>query len=102
MLLLGLIPACAGKTYSLVVMMWTSRAHPRVCGENRTATPRASKADGSSPRVRGKQLGSAEVDNLAGLIPACAGKTVQAFLPAHAPEAHPRVCGENFMSYANF
>ena len=50
---------------------------------------------GSSPRVRGKQLGAAHRVAAPGLIPACAGKT-----PTSPPDrtrswAHPRACGEN-------
>ena len=30
----GLIPACAGKTRALLVLMFERWAHPRVCGEN--------------------------------------------------------------------
>ena len=32
--LLGLIPACAGKTHAEEVSRYTDWAHPRVCGEN--------------------------------------------------------------------
>ena len=31
----GLIPACAGKTALIWLLGRSSRAHPRVCGENR-------------------------------------------------------------------
>ena len=50
----GLIPAHAGKTCSTA---WPCRrpwAHPRACGENRTAWPRTVRSLGSSPRMRGK------------------------------------------------
>ena len=29
------------------------------------------------------------------ITPACAGKTVPVVIEKHAPEDHPRVCGEN-------
>ena len=92
---LGLIPACAGKTCEHHSRTSQERAHPRVCGENmRTASASAEKP-GSSPRVRGK-LRSTMFDTVAtGLIPACAGKTQGASRLAATPWAHPRVCGEN-------
>ena len=50
----GLIPVCAGKTMPCRTSRRTSRAHPRVCGENRPVPSRPGKSGGSSPRVRGK------------------------------------------------
>ena len=50
---------------------------------------------GSSPRVRGKPLAIATGIPASGLIPACAGKTIQYGDPDGNGEAHPRVCGEN-------
>ena len=70
-------------------------AHSRACGENGSAQKDGSVLAGSSPRVRGKQLGAAHRVAAPGLIPACAGKT-----PTSPPDrtrswAHPRACGEN-------
>ena len=72
----GLIPACAGKTKSRVGRNRGRGAHPRVCGENSTDQAITAHSMGSSPRVRGKP--SPGVSALAGrgLIPACAGKTL--------------------------
>ena len=52
---MGLIPACAGKTPALMASAALDRAHPRVCGENRTLTTLPRCSVGSSPRVRGKR-----------------------------------------------
>ena len=51
------------------------RAHPRVCGENFYHKHVKTLVDGSSPRVRGKQVVQALGGQAGGLIPACAGKT---------------------------
>ena len=51
--------------------------------------------NGSSPRVRGKQLARFSPTFSAGLIPACAGKTNSAHQWTPHIQAHPRVCGEN-------
>ena len=50
----GLIPACAGKTKPMTMMITYQAAHPRVCGENRSLTAPCPSLFGSSPRVRGK------------------------------------------------
>ena len=91
----GLIPACAGKTWPARNRTRRQPAHPRVCGENRSASSRSRRAPGSSPRVRGKPAECPVVDALRGLIPACAGKTPVPVSARFLPGAHPRVCGEN-------
>ena len=91
----GLIPACAGKTGPRLRPWLLHRAHPRVCGENATEPTVGDQPAGSSPRVRGKLHFVAIQDRLDGLIPACAGKTVDMQLAYSIIRAHPRVCGEN-------
>ena len=71
----GLIPACAGKTRLVFLHSTTTRAHPRVCGENKVTSTPSAPPRGSSPRVRGKLWLVPEITVLPGLIPACAGKT---------------------------
>ena len=75
-----------------MVILW---AHPRVCGENQSVNIKIHPASGSSPRVRGKQSREQQHVCDAGLIPACAGKTVARYFPRVSSQAHPRVCGEN-------
>ena len=93
----GLILACAGKTYRRADPSPFRRAHPRVCGENYDKVKAEFFAEGSSPRVRGKQPAGRQPPPGLGLIPACAGKTHSDFLLLRAWWAHPRVCGENFL-----
>ena len=71
----GLIPACAGKTFPLLLMRSLRPAHPRVCGENVRPAGLNSPTVGSSPRVRGKRGYKYSKVLISGLIPACAGKT---------------------------
>ena len=92
---MGLIPACAGKTSIIHAMTPGASAHPRVCGENFKRLFLHLKKRGSSPRVRGKPGHEADTVQHVGLIPACAGKTRQGSLYAASLGAHPRVCGEN-------
>ena len=70
-----LIPACAGKTLSLLLLRTACRAHPRVCGENGHEEIMQIPSLGSSPRVRGKRPKRDPYTLPGGLIPACAGKT---------------------------
>ena len=90
-----LIPACAGKTLPPTWTAAPTRAHPRVCGENAHRPGRRIQARGSSPRVRGKLCVHVSAPAGAGLIPACAGKTVCRYPAEPRGRAHPRVCGEN-------
>ena len=73
--ILGLIPACAGKTKDVAGRGKRARAHPRVCGENALVRIRKNFFPGSSPRVRGKLSALVFDTSIFGLIPACAGKT---------------------------
>ena len=70
-----LIPACAGKTRELQRGPLVLSAHPRVCGENTKLARTMCAHHGSSPRVRGKLDLIQNRVMVAGLIPACAGKT---------------------------
>ena len=92
---LGLIPACAGKTWKWRKRHENGWAHPRVCGENWRRTSSPASTIGSSPRVRGKRAGSGWRGGPRGLIPACAGKTSTRPSAEAYRGAHPRVCGEN-------
>ena len=88
-------PACAGKTYGIIVLATSHKDHPRMCGENNNMTIFNQMSMGSPPHVRGKlrlaQLAVAE----SGITPACAGKTIIAGgRPAFGGD-HPRMCGEN-------
>ena len=53
-------------------------AHPRVGGENKDALAAVKGTAGSSPRGRGKRQQDVTVQDLEGLIPAWAGKTLRA------------------------
>ena len=52
----GLIPAHAGKTVFMIVVVATETAHPRSRGENTAARGDKVAGVGSSPLTRGKQL----------------------------------------------
>ena len=98
----GLIPACAGKTVRSTTPVGVLRAHPRVCGENDRAAVARLTSKGSSPRVRGKPPSKFPKLGPGGLIPACAGKTPFRLGVRGRLRAHPRVCGENHMVFVGW
>ena len=78
--------------------MYTTKAHPRACGENFGFDSRCPFDAGSSPRVRGKLKSEAEITTKVRLIPARAGKTAFVAWRCDVRQAHPRACGENRLS----
>ena len=52
--LIGITPACAGKSFISAEKRPSMKDHPRVCGEKWTGVKRGLCALGSPPRVRGK------------------------------------------------
>ena len=78
---MGLIPAYAGKTFSRLVGRDSTRAHPRVCGENSRSDQDILDGAGSSPRMRGKRSQRFQLTVHARLIPAYAGKTSASAMP---------------------
>ena len=72
-----LIPAHAGKTPSVDVVVSFSGAHPRSRGENGAVRRRPDHDRGSSPLTRGKHEEGRRGGPETGLIPAHAGKTAR-------------------------
>ena len=91
----GLIPAHAGKTGLHDSPCAGYRAHPRSRGENPSPRRVSVNLRGSSPLTRGKPFAAAGERELAGLIPAHAGKTSSSSRSLRASRAHPRSRGEN-------
>ena len=91
----GLIPASAGSTQLPAAILVGPWAHPRVCGEHCISASSSTWALGSSPRLRGAHSSASSSAKVGGLIPASAGSTCEAGVPAYACPAHPRVCGEH-------
>ena len=71
----GIIPACAGSTWTARPVSSACWDHPRMCGEHFRYTLNGSEAMGSSPHVRGAPLLDLIVRAFRGIIPACAGST---------------------------
>ncbi len=76
--LVGSIPACAGRP----CRGWSHRGlpgvHPRVCGATQICSSRLATGSGPSPRVRGDQQADRLQCRRRGSIPACAGRPAYA------------------------
>ena len=92
---MGLIPAHAGKTAIAPRPSRQPGAHPRSRGENVIHREIQLRTKGSSPLTRGKPLTGAGNIFVIRLIPAHAGKTVEATYESVTERAHPRSRGEN-------
>ena len=92
--MLGITPACAGKSLSRSHKFALFKDHPRVCGEKWYIHQRCWQRIGSPPRVRGKVVYPSEVLAEDRITPACAGKRQLRAAHKAADTDHPRVCGE--------
>ena len=71
----GIIPACAGSTALLSLVVAAGQDHPRMRGEHRASRGGQCGAKGSSPHARGALVYEMCRLNPSGIIPACAGST---------------------------
>ena len=92
--LVGITPACAGKSSAKFLRRTSARDHPRMCGEKSVMEIIGTIAMGSPPRMRGKVVGSEELPGVVGITPAYAGKSHPACPERSRTVDHPRVCGE--------
>ena len=91
----GIIPACAGSTWSMAIGTAWDGDHPRMCGEHRISVNTVSSSAGSSPHVRGALRETRQKLQYSGIIPACAGSTFDMIEILRQIGDHPRMCGEH-------
>ena len=72
----GIIPAHAGNTSLLDMLLVSTWDHPRACGEHASTRMAINCRSGSSPRMRGTLDVPSSEFALLGIIPAHAGNTV--------------------------
>ena len=97
----GLIPALAGTTSTVTRPPPTTRAHPRVGGDDGGRSWCLLRFGGSSPRWRGRLAVHLLGGDGQGLIPALAGTTRSAPTTSGRSRAHPRVGGDD-VTYDDF
>ena len=91
----GIIPACAGNTAVQSEGRRESGDHPRMCGEHGHVVLTDAEETGSSPHVRGTPSATVDRIDSPGIIPACAGNTLNFMLWYAMAGDHPRMCGEH-------
>ena len=74
--------------------------HPRVGGEKLGADTATERAEGSPPRMRGKEQGAGGRMAAHGITPARAGKRQTAAMPRTMTRDHPRMGGEKLALYS--
>ena len=90
-----IIPADAGSTFNLSLNAFSREDHPRGCGEHKQRGKQEFPYGGSSPRMRGAQLGQRRPTLTGRIIPADAGSTTCDHVSSLLPKDHPRGCGEH-------
>ena len=90
----GITPAYAGKSVELLGFPWSSRDHPRICGEKSFPVLAASLPMGSPPHMRGKATLRLHLRHIFGITPAYAGKSSFVTSGIMKIGDHPRICGE--------
>ena len=91
----GIIPACAGSTFSISVLCIVLRDHPRMRGEHWDDDSSNTAKEGSSPHARGALGRRFEQHGEGGIIPACAGSTDLKVISRRDLRDHPRMRGEH-------
>ena len=97
----GITPACAGNTVSMLSICTTSRDHPRLRGEYLRRCGPGTMVSGSPPLARGILCPEPSVVCMAGITPACAGNTSCMRLQSKPHRDHPRLRGEYFTNPNN-
>ena len=91
----GIIPACAGNTRISGSPRRPRRDHPRMRGEHYFGDTLDSAVWGSSPHARGTLTAPPINRRGRGIIPACAGNTIDRIIVIPADRDHPRMRGEH-------
>ena len=94
LLLLGIIPACAGNSRQPFDASSKAQDHPRMRGEQSKLVPALRALLGSSPHARGTVLRRTGGMMARRIIPACAGNSHARRASARGSRDHPRMRGE--------
>ena len=92
--IIGITPACAGTTRSVVRVSGRCAIQPRVCGDYSFSAASCRNQPDTTPRVRGLQPTDKGSHERIRYNPACAGTTVRTTLCGCTCPIQPRVCGD--------
>ena len=90
----GIIPTCVGNRRRGCSSPATARDHPRACGEQKVSIVLTRSSMESSPRMWGAVGQILAQERADGIIPACAGSSLNRGRSPTVGRDHPRVCGE--------
>ena len=96
------IPAHAGNTINIHIVLLLWSVHPRACGEHCGKPNSQAFSNGSSPRMRGTLVRTAGQGLISRFIPAHAGNTFRHVPHRILDAVHPRACGEHGCSLLFF
>ena len=89
------IPTHVGNTCFLPLDLIALTVHPHACGEHTLATCNVLPRLGSSPRMWGTHLSTAQRDCPQRFIPTHVGNTLCIFYCSPLDAVHPHACGEH-------
>ena len=96
--IVGITPACAGKTSPSLDADLRHADHPRMRGEDSRMGKLLPEKAGSPPHARGRPASRLASTQWLGITPACAGKTPGISASSRASRDHPRMRGEDEMT----
>jgi len=94
-------PACAGNSRTIEEDWEELEDHPRMCGEQGISFTDAQAEIGSPPHVRGTACELERANEGGGITPACAGNREQGREGVRPGTDHPRMCGEQGISFTD-
>ena len=98
----GSTPACAGTTILKKPPRLSKEVHPRVRGDDVLETRIPSPRRGPPPRARGRRFERPRHRVRGGSTPACAGTTSHVNRSSPRRSVHPRVRGDDRISFRSF
>ena len=99
--IVGITPACAGKSSPERIQATLDRDHPRLRGEKEKFAELFAHHVGSPPLARGKVTICRQHPRPRGITPACAGKRALRPSGRGAERDHPRLRGEKSPAFAS-
>ena len=94
-IIVGITPACAGKTGPARWDPDRTGDHPRMRGEDYVDCSALASEEGSPPHARGRLQVATGFDSVSRITPACAGKTPRSPTHERTSPDHPRMRGED-------
>ena len=92
-------PRVCGEQAEKATFFVSIKGYPRVCGEQKHLHSKIQRPGGSPPRVRGTGARAGDLQIWSRITPACAGNSNADNIRKFLYTDHPRVCGEQRLSF---